>query len=86
MQITEQQFKEKYGDIQVTFQSYYKYVFTYRGVIDEKRVLLLEFGGNSDDIYRHEVLGECSETMNSLEPFAGGVYDDGIMIEHFCSY
>lgn len=43
---------EKYGNIFVTFSSYYKYSFSFGADIEDGIHIGLSVGGNADDIYR----------------------------------
>lgn len=52
------EFLEKYGDVLVTFSSYYKYCFTYRGVMPDGSDLICHKGDSIDSIYRLEVNNE----------------------------
>lgn len=73
--MTREEFYEKYGDVKVKFSSYYKYTFTYAATLPDGRRLTCDYGGNSDDIYRHEVAPEAEETVSELQPYAGVVYN-----------
>lgn len=48
------EFVTTYGDVEVTFSSYYKYTFTFTGKVGEN-TLVCTCGGDSDVIYRFEV-------------------------------
>lgn len=52
------EFLEKYSDVLVTFSSYYKYQFTYNGVMPDGFTLICQKGGDTDSIYRLEVNNE----------------------------
>lgn len=84
--MTRQEFYEKYGDVKVKFASYYKYTFTYEATLPDGKLLICGFGGNSDDIYRHEVSADFEETVSSLQPYSGAVYQDGIETDSFYDY
>lgn len=45
----------KYGDVMVTFSSYYKYSFSYGADIEDGIRICLSIGDNADDIYRLSV-------------------------------
>ncbi len=45
----------KYGNIQVKFKSYYKYVFTLEGIKVNGDIIEIGIGGNSDEIYRLDI-------------------------------
>lgn len=81
-----QEFYEKYGSVKVKISSYYKYKFTYVATLPDGKWLVCRYGGNSDDIYRHEVNVNSEETVSSLQPYEGAVYQDGKYIEGFYDY
>jgi hypothetical protein len=85
-EITRAEFYEKYGDVEVTFSSYYKYTFEYSATLDDGKRIVVSYGGNSDEVYRHEVSSGFTETINALGPYAGNVYADGNCIEGFYDY
>lgn len=72
---------EKYADVEVEFECYYKYTFTYKGLTEEGYLLIAEYGGVSDDIYRHEVSSGVKEKVGSLYPDAIRVYSGDELIE-----
>jgi len=86
--MTREEFYEKYGDVEVKFDSYYKYTFSYRGITPDGNVITCEYGGNIDDIYRHDVSRDGVETVRNLYPYAGNVYvnGNGIEIESFYDF
>lgn len=57
-------FIEVYGDIKVTFNSYYKYRFTF---VSEDG-LIISVGGHHDDIYKMEIIKDKEYTVKELEP------------------
>lgn len=81
--MTRQEFYDKYGAVKVKFSSYYKYTFTYTATLPDGNRLTCGYGGNSDDIYRHEVGVDSEETVSSLQPHTGAVYQDGKEVEWF---
>lgn len=85
--MTREEFYEKYGDVKVKFSSYYKYTFTYTGNLPDGGRISVNWGGNSDDIYRFDVDADSEETISILYPYAGTVYDkDGKVIDEFYDY
>lgn len=82
-EITKKQFIEKYGEIKVKFESYYKYTFTYSATLPDGKIISVGYGGNSDDIYRFSVTSDEEETIISLYPYTGSVYDDNVEVEYF---
>ena len=69
--MTREEFYAKYGDVEVTFSSYYKFAFTYAATLPDGKRLTVGFGGNSDDIYRHEVTATSVENVSQLQPYTG---------------
>lgn len=84
--MTRQEFTEKYGSVNVKFTGYYKYNFTYTATLPDGKQLRCEYGGNSEDIYRHEVKVNREETVISLSPHAGSIYEGDKLIESFYDY
>lgn len=84
--MTKEEFYDKYGDVKVKFANYYKYTFTYEATLPDGKLLTCGYGGNSDDIYRHEVGTDQEETVNSLQPYEGAVFQNGNKIEGFYDY
>ena len=54
---------EKYGKVPLKFSSYYKYVFDFTGEAEDGAVIYYAEGGESGDIYRHEVTPESVRTI-----------------------
>jgi len=84
--MTRAEFYAKYGEVEVTFVRYYKYTFTYAATLPDGKRLTVEYGGNSDEIYRHEVVSICAERISQLQPYAGAVYDGSDELEGFYDY
>jgi len=71
--LTDEDVLERYGEIDLTFTSYYKYVFSYIGSAPAGVTIHADYGGDADDIYRHAVgnndkqkVGLPSESWNRL--------------------
>lgn len=86
MELTSKEFMAKYGDVPVKFSRYYKYVFYFTAVLDDGSTLEVGVGGNSDDIYRVEVVPELTEPASAQYPNRGSVYKDGKEVESFYDY
>ena len=84
--ISKQDFLDKYGDIEVTFSSYYKYSFTFKGTTDAGEELYVSIGGDSDEIYRMEIMADDPESVRSLDPYQGSVRIGGELIERFYDF
>lgn len=85
--MTRKEFYEKYGEVKVKFSDYYKYTFTYTGELPDGGRISVGYGGNADQIYRHEVSADCEETMGSIGPYCGTAYDaDGKVVDEFYDY
>ena len=65
--MTAEQVNEKFKDVKVAFDSYYKFTFTFKGQSEDGYTLACLYGGSSDDIYRYDVntdpvsFGECDQ-------------------------
>lgn len=84
--MTRQEFYDKYSDVKVKFLSYYKYNFTYVANLPNGNRLTCRYGGNTDDIYKHEVQVNNEETIYCLQPHEGSVFQNGEEIESFYDY
>lgn len=85
--MTREDFIEKYGDVKVKFSEYYKYTFTYIGSLPDGGKISVDYGGNAEQIYRHDVSDDNEETVGSLYPYSGVVVDaKGQVIDEFYEY
>ena len=84
--MTRQEFYDKYGSVKVKFSSYYKYKFKYVATLPDGKRLTCGYGGDSGQIYRHEVDVDREETVSSLQPDEGAVIQDGKEVEGFYDY
>jgi hypothetical protein len=60
--MNDKEFEEKYGDVELKFDSYYKFVFTFSGTAPDGTKIEASIGGDSSDIYRLSVTRD--ETRN----------------------
>lgn len=72
--MTRNEFIEKYGEVEVTFSSYYKFSFHFKGEAENGDVIKVSVGGNSDDIYKFDVTADNPVTIASLDPYMGMVF------------
>lgn len=84
--IGDKAFMAKYGDVKVKFSSYYKFAFFFEATLENGDIITVSVGGNSDDIYRFEVIADREETVKELEPYSGTIYRNGEVIESFYNY
>jgi hypothetical protein len=56
-QMTDDVVKFLFKDVHLTFEHYYKYMFTFIGheTLSERYKIIAQYGGNHDDIYKFEV-------------------------------
>lgn len=81
-----QEIKERYGEVKLKFQSYYKYSFDFIGTTDKGEEITVAVGGNADDIYKLSVGASKEETINSLDPHFIQVVKDGETIVDWYHY
>ena len=81
--MTRDEFYKKYGSVKVKFSSYFEYTFTYTADLPDGKRLFCGYGGNSDDIYRHEVNADGEETVSGLQPYEGSIYENDKYVEGF---
>ena len=67
------EFLSTFGEVEVTFSSYYKYTFTFEATLPDGRVLYVSIGGHVDDIYRMSITNNQKQTVLSLDPDSGSV-------------
>lgn len=84
--MTKTEFIEKYGDVEVAFSHYYKFVFVFSGELQDGSVLTCEYGGSSDSIYKFSLTANETVFVAALYPDAGQVIKDDILIEGFYEY
>ena len=63
-----EQIKEKYGNVKLKFNDYYKYTFSFTGKTEDSEEVYVSVGGNADDIHKLDVSSKKEETINSLCP------------------
>lgn len=63
--MTKEQVNEIFQDCQVIFYSYYKYSFSFKCEKDGY-LLMCDYGGSSDDIYRYDVCAGENGTFNDV--------------------
>jgi hypothetical protein len=70
--------------VEVTFDSYYKFSFFYSADLGGGKTLKCKYGGNSEDIYGHEVSRGIKDVVKELSPDAGSVFVHGVgCVEEF---
>ena len=84
--MTRAEFYAKYGEVEVVFSSYYKYTFSYVATLPDGKKLLVVYGGNGDDIYRHSVSCDMGIKINTLQPHGGFLLDGTTEAEGFYDY
>ena len=85
-ELTRAEFFEKYGQVEVTFSSYYKYTFTYIGQLPDGATVTVGYGGASGEIYKYDVKAGDKESILSLDPYCGSVERDGVTVEEFYDF
>lgn len=65
--MTKEEVLEKYGDVPLIFDHYYKFVFTFAALVAEGTVLRVSVGGGSDDIYKMMVDSNTSVKLNETD-------------------
>lgn len=73
--ITKEEFIKKYGKVEVTFSSYYKYTFCFSGTLPNGDTILVGAGGDASDIYKWEVKANEKVTLEELESWILYIYD-----------
>ena len=76
MEVSREEFEELYGDVEVVFESYYKYMFTYTGTTADGKPISVSYGGCGDDVYRYEVEAGQKVKVRDVHATYGTVYED----------
>jgi hypothetical protein len=85
--MTKEEFIEKYGEVTVFFSSYYKYTFSFAAYLDDEHRIVVEYGGDANDIYRFEVETAQPRSIKNLgDIHAGTVYKGTTVVECFYDY
>ena len=87
--IKRDQFLIEYGNVEVQFVCYYKFVFTYKGTTQDGKTIMVSFGGGADSIYERDVSAEEVIEVKHLEPDFGYYFErsktgERINVVSFC--
>lgn len=79
IELTKQEFIDRWGSFTVSFSSYYKYKFYFTCTVgapdNPDGKLSLAYGGDSDGIYRFDVEATDSYLVSDLD-WSSGTYQD----------
>ena len=65
--MTTEQVMERYGDLPLTFTSYYKYRFSFEATAPDGSLVHASVGGNADHIYRYQLERDSQITLRGHE-------------------
>lgn len=80
--LTKDEFIEKYGDVMLTFSSYMKYIFVFKGEYENKTIYV-NVGGTYHDIYRLNIESGVEYMVKNLDFFYGEAKDKNNFREIF---
>lgn len=87
MKNTNTEFLEKYGDVEVVFSYYFKFVFYYTAFLGDGKVLTCGCGGSAEEICGLDVLAGVTVSVKELEPSRGFVKnEDNTYSDEFLSF
>ena len=69
--MTKNEFMDKYNDVEFIFSRYYKYTFTFEGVTEDGKTVILSCGGGSSEIYRYEVVAGQQMIVKVVDALCG---------------
>lgn len=85
--MTKEEFLQKYGDVEVIFEHYYKYTFSFSATLPDGSKLSVDIGGVVSDIYKKDICANSPEKVSILDPCSGSVYDKtGKEVDSFYEY
>ena len=73
--LTSTEVYSRFADVELYFDSYYKYVFTFKGTSADGYTVVADYGGGSSDIYRYEVAVGVAVHLAPEEFTSVTVYD-----------
>ncbi len=80
--MSKEEFLEKYGEVKVKFDFYFKYTFYFKGVLENGNSILCSFGGTSDNIFKFGISSE-EISIADLNPIAAEIYKDNIVLADY---
>lgn len=86
MEISRKEFNELYGDVEVVFNSYFKFMFEFRGQTKNFETISISFGGGADDIYRESVEAGEKVKVKDIDGVYATVYEDSDCLNVVHSY
>jgi len=86
MEITKTEFDKLYGYVELVFDSYYKYSFTFKGKTNSQDTVIVVIGGCADDIYRESITAGEKVKVSDIEGRYAAVYEGDNSSEPFHSY
>lgn len=81
--LTKNEMLQKYGDVELKFNYYYKYCFTFIANLGDNKSISVNVGGNADEIYTLDVDSEEVYLLGNLPIFSSEIYENGIQIEEY---
>lgn len=81
--LTKNEMLQKYGDVELKFNYYYKFVFIFVADLGDNKKISVNVGGSSDEIYKLDVDAEEVYLLSNLSIHALEVYENGIQIEEY---
>lgn len=74
--LTRAEFYEKYKNIRFKFIYYEKYKFIFEGYDLDNQRIIIECGGNSDEVYQIDVSAGVEYSIHDLTPYSGQSFVD----------
>jgi len=65
--MTDDEFNDTYRDVELVFDSYYKYDFTFKGTAPDGAKIVATFGGNPDDIYHYDISHNSKKKLGTVD-------------------
>lgn len=77
--MNKEEFIEKYGEVKVKFDFYFKYTFYFKGILENGNSILCSFGGTADSIFKFGISSE-EISITDLNPIAAEISYDNIVL------
>lgn len=87
--MSKHEFFDEYGDVEVSFGDYYKYIFSFYGDTEEDGKMKIDVGGDRETIYKYSVSASHSAPASAIkdQAMSGYVFDEnGEVVRYFVDY
>lgn len=81
--LTKNEMLQKYGDVELKFNYYYKYNFGFVANLGDNKTVNVNVGGSAEQIYTLDVDADEVYILSNLTIHSLELYENGIQIEEY---